>query len=50
MNDAFRQHLSEQLDAIRAAGTYKQERILLSPQDAHIRVGQGREVLEPVRE
>ena len=45
MNDAFRQHLSEQLDAIRAAGTYKQERILLSPQDAHIRVGQGREVL-----
>jgi glycine C-acetyltransferase len=45
MNDAFRQHLGNQLDAIRAAGTYKQERILLSPQDAHIRVGEGREVL-----
>jgi glycine C-acetyltransferase len=45
MNDAFRQHLAGQLDAIRAAGTYKQERILLSPQDAHIRVGEGREVL-----
>ena len=45
MHDAFRQHLSQQLDEIRAAGTYKRERVLASPQDAHIRVADGREVL-----
>ncbi len=45
MNDSFRQHLNQQLDEIRAAGTFKRERVLASPQDAHIRVADGREVL-----
>jgi glycine C-acetyltransferase len=45
MRDNFRQHVVELLDGIRAAGTYKQERILASPQDAHIRVAGGPEVL-----
>ncbi|HLX62111.1 MAG TPA: glycine C-acetyltransferase [Planctomycetota bacterium] len=45
MNDAFKNHLAQQLDAIRAAGTYKRERIITSPQDARIKVGDGRSVL-----
>src|SRR5579862_2858413 len=36
MNDAFKNHLAQQLDAIRAAGTYKRARII---------VGDGRSVL-----
>jgi glycine C-acetyltransferase len=38
------EHLSEQLDALRSAGTFKTERILESPQDAHVRVA-GKDVL-----
>ena len=45
MFGAFQQHLLTQLDDIRAAGTYKNERVITSPQDAHIRVGGGRPVL-----
>ncbi len=45
MHDNFRQRLLQHLDAIRAAGTYKRERVISSPQDAHIRVGDGRDVL-----
>ena len=45
MNDAFKQHVLGQLDAIRAAGTFKRERVIESPQNAHIRVGGGRTVL-----
>jgi glycine C-acetyltransferase len=41
----FQQHLQTQLEAIRAAGTYKSERIITSAQDAHIQVGAGRTVL-----
>lgn len=37
--------LQEQLDEIRAAGLYKSERVILSPQDAHIQVGEGAPVL-----
>ena len=44
MNSQFETHLSEQLSAIRAAGTYKNERRIESPQDAHIEVN-GRTVL-----
>ena len=40
----FETHLSEQLNTIRAAGTYKNERRIESPQDAHIEVN-GRSVL-----
>jgi len=45
MNDSFRQHLLEQLDAIRAAGTYKSERVISTPQGAQIRVAGGAPVL-----
>ncbi|HEX4000792.1 MAG TPA: glycine C-acetyltransferase [Pirellulales bacterium] len=45
MRDNFRQYLLQQLDGIRAAGTYKRERVISTPQDAHIRVGEGRELL-----
>jgi glycine C-acetyltransferase len=37
--------LREELDAIRAAGTYKTERVLVSPQAAQIAVAGGQEVL-----
>jgi glycine C-acetyltransferase len=38
---AFQQHLGQQLDGIRAGGLYKSERIITTPQDAHIRVASG---------
>jgi len=37
----YQQHLRQQLDSIRAAGLFKSERIITTPQDAHIRVAQG---------
>src|SRR5688572_3426766 len=42
---SFQQHLQQQLGEIRAGGTYKNERVITTPQDAHIRVGDGRPVL-----
>ena len=42
---SFRNHLIQQLEEIRSAGTYKQERIITTPQDAHIKVGDGKAVL-----
>src|SRR5947208_8214707 len=45
MFGSFQKHLRQQLDEIRAAGTYKQERVITSPQDARIRVGDGQPVL-----
>jgi glycine C-acetyltransferase len=41
MYDALKAKLAGELDAIRAAGTYKRERVILSPQDAEIRVADG---------
>lgn len=41
MPSRFQQHLSRQLEDIRAAGTYKSERIITSPQDARITVAGG---------
>jgi len=41
MTAAMQQHISRQLDEIRAAGTYKRERVITTPQDAHIRVAGG---------
>ncbi len=38
-------HLTAQLAAIRAAGTYKTERRIQSPQGAHVRVGDGAPVI-----
>src|SRR5260370_25923733 len=40
-----RAELNAELDAIRSAGLNKNERVLLSPQAAHIRVGGSPEVL-----
>ncbi|MDE5815675.1 MAG: aminotransferase class I/II-fold pyridoxal phosphate-dependent enzyme, partial [Alistipes sp.] len=44
MYDKFRTYLREELDAIEAAGLYKRERIICSPQRAEIEVA-GRQVL-----
>src|SRR2546425_9790933 len=45
MFGSFQKQLRQQLDEIRAAGTYKQERVITSPQDARVRVGDGQPVL-----
>jgi glycine C-acetyltransferase len=45
MNAAFTEYLTSQLSAIRSAGTYKNERVILSPQGTAIRVSDGRQVL-----
>jgi glycine C-acetyltransferase len=45
MTDAFQQHLRQQLDDIRAAGTYKRERVIMTPQGTTIRVADGQPVL-----
>ncbi len=36
LSDSFKQHLDKQLTDIRAAGTFKAERVLTTPQRAHI--------------
>ena len=41
MFDSFRAGFQEELDAIREAGTYKEERVISSPQSAAIHVPQG---------
>jgi glycine C-acetyltransferase len=45
MTTLFTQHIAAQLDAIRAAGTYKRERVLLTPQGTAIRASGGEPVL-----
>jgi glycine C-acetyltransferase len=45
MYDKFQKHLAEQIGDIKAAGTYKEERILISPQYSKIKVNTGQEVL-----
>ncbi len=45
MNQAFKTHLEEQLAGIRAAGTYKKERVIVTPQGTTIRVVDGQPVL-----
>ena len=45
MFGTFREHVQKQLADIRAAGLYKNERVITTPQDAHIRVANGAEVL-----
>ena len=41
----WQEHLEQQLAGIRAAGTYKRERVIASPQGTSIRVSDGRPVL-----
>ena len=45
MDSGYQKHLQEQLAAIRAAGTYKNERVIVTPQGTAIRVGDGQPVL-----
>src|SRR5438552_14292328 len=45
MNTSFQKRLVQQLEDIRAAGTYKTERIITTPQGARIHVANGRPVL-----
>ncbi len=45
MDPAFLTHLNAQLDSIRAAGTYKNERVIATPQGTMIRVSDGQPVL-----
>ena len=45
MNASFKDHVTSQLDAIRAAGTYKRERVLSTPQGTLVRANGGAEVL-----
>ncbi|MCL5743533.1 MAG: glycine C-acetyltransferase [Acidobacteria bacterium] len=45
MFTAIREHITSQLAAIRRAGTYKRERVILTPQGATIRVADGQPVL-----
>jgi glycine C-acetyltransferase len=43
--DSFKKHLDAQLSDIRAAGTYKRERVIVTPQNTTIRVADGHPVL-----
>jgi len=45
MNSSIKAHLNTQLDAIRAAGTYKRERVITTPQGTLIRANGGAPVL-----
>jgi glycine C-acetyltransferase len=45
MYGAFKEFLAKELQAIEAAGLYKRERIIVTPQDAVIRLNNGAEVL-----
>src|SRR3954447_1592843 len=45
MFGTFQQHLEQQLADIRAAGTYKRERVIVTPQGTSIRVSDGKPVL-----
>src|SRR5688572_11819966 len=45
MYGGFQKHLQSQLDEVRAAGTYKSERVIITPQGTTIRVADGKPVL-----
>src|SRR6202047_4070070 len=45
MLDGFQNHLEQQLQSIRTQGLFKTERLLSTPQRAHIRTADGNEVL-----
>src|SRR5439155_25070383 len=45
MNTAFKEHLQTQIAGIRGAGTYKNERVIITPQGTTIRVADGKPVL-----
>ena len=45
MIESFQKHLLAALGEIRAAGTYKNERVIMTPQGTTIRVSDGKSVL-----
>ena len=45
MQDAFRSYISHELEEITSAGLYKNERVITTPQGAHVGVRSGAEVL-----
>ena len=45
MYGAIKERLTEELGGIEAAGLFKNERVIMTPQDSHVRVGSGPEVL-----
>lgn len=45
MFESMREHLQKEISAIRDQGLYKDERVITSPQDAKIKVKEGKEVL-----
>ena len=45
MYGKIKEHLQNELQSIREAGLYKNERLIVSPQDAVIRLSSGKEVL-----
>jgi len=45
MYGKIKEHLANELKSIHEAGLYKTERVIVSPQDAHIRLNTGQEVL-----
>jgi glycine C-acetyltransferase len=45
MFGAMREHIAAELQGIREAGLFKGERVITSPQEAHIKVSGGRDVL-----
>ena len=45
MYDSFQKHIIQQLTEIRGAGTYKNERVIMTPQGTTIRVADGKPVL-----
>jgi glycine C-acetyltransferase len=45
MTTRFQSHLAAQLDELRRAGLYKSERVLQTPQGTHVRVADGKPVL-----
>ncbi len=45
MIEEFKKHLDAQLAAIQSAGTYKRERVIITPQGTTIRVADGKPVL-----
>ena len=42
---SFQSHLSQEISSIKAAGLYKEERIITTPQKANIKISTGQEVL-----
>ena len=45
MTQSFQEHVEQQIADIRAAGTYKRERVIMTPQGTSIRVSDGQPVL-----